>query len=713
MLLALSLTLFLTACADTVDENVQGTPTGGFKAEFDPGNSVVPFPTNLLFSGTTDGTLNIPLAGDSSDGPKIAMNALDGFSTVAPIKTTFSIAIDPSSINLTTVRLWEVSTDALKVVTGFISELTFNTDYTATVASTDKTGRTLAILPLKPLKPESTYLVILSKGLKSTDNQSAGSTQTYLSARIANSVLDGQGNSKFPSFTNEQAQALEPLRVVTSAQDVVMQAREPGLPNATALAWAFSTQSVGKVLQAARLLTTTGISSNINTTKLGTTEALNSALSGNADVYVGTITLPYYLSAPSTAAPTAPLNTNWQGAGGSHLTRFNLTLDKTADVTIPLLITIPNTTSNQGGTKPTGGWPIAIYQHGITGNRSQMLAIADALANGGIAAVAIDLPLHGLPSTIPPLYLEPNLTNSANIIGERTFDIDFVAQDPATGSVISQGPDGTPDSSGRHFINLTNLLTSRDNIRQGVADLMGLTAEIPNMDYDGGTGADFDSGKIFFIGHSLGGITGSVFLANESNASHSVLAFPGGGIAKLLDGSVSIGPEISAGLAAAGIIKGTPDYESFFGAAQTVLDSADPINYTVATLTGRGIMMLEVVGDGAANLPDQVVPNHVGTLANGFTDAPTGTVPGPLSGTDPLGTEMGLLRVDKNIATSQVVGGATPWLRFTAGDHGSILDPTSSLLVTTTMQTAAVGFLLGNGAGFAINGITNVGTVLE
>jgi hypothetical protein len=74
---------------------------------------------------------------------------------------------------------------------------------------------------------------------------------------------------------------------------------------------------------------------------------------------------------------------------------------------------------------------------------------------------------------------------------------------------------------------------------------------------------------------------------------------------------------------------------------------------------------------------------------------------------------MGLLRVTNPMATTGPVGGASPWLRFTSGDHGSILDPTSSLLVTTTMQTAAVGFLAGGGAGFAINGIPNVGTVLE
>ncbi len=717
-LLALSLTLLQTACSDSVNEDLQGSPTGQFEAEFDPGKQVIPFPSNLLFSGTKDGTLNIPLSGGSSDGPRIAMNALDGFSTVAPITSSFAKAIDPASINGTTVRLWEVNSDpATKAVIGFVAALTFGVDYFATPSSTDTTDRTLAILPLKPLKPASTYLVILTKGLKSNDGQTAHSSQTYLSARIAEPVVDANGNSRFPSFTNEQAQALEPLRKLTNAQDAVMKAVEADLPDKVVLAWAFSTQSVGPVLQSVRGLAAVGVSSAINPTSIGTTKTLNPSLSGKADIYLGSITLPYYLGAPGTATDTTPLTRHWEAAttvaGETHLTGLNPLPAKTTDVTIPVLVAIPNATSLPGGAKPGAGWQTAIFQHGITRNRSDMLALADALADGNIATVAIDLPLHGLGSASVGLYVQPNLGNPTNISGERTFDVDYVTQDPTTGSITSPVPDGTSDSSGRHFVNLSSLLTSRDNIRQAVADLMGLTAEIPTMDYDGG-GADFNSNGIFFIGHSLGGIVGSVFLANEANVQQSVLASPGGGIAKLLDGSVSIGPEITAGLAAAaGLTKGTSEYEAFFGAAQTVLDAADPINYAAATASGRGLMMFEVIGDGALNLPDQVVPNHVGTLAKVFKDAPVGTAPAPLSGTDPLSSQMVLTRVSGASASAGAVGGGTPWLRFTGGDHGSILNPTASLLVTQTMQTAAVGFLAGGGLGFDISAIANVGTVLE
>src|SRR6185437_16257 len=80
-------------------------------ATFDPANGIVPFPNNLLLLGTTDLTLNIPVVDptDVSD-PKVAMNALDGFSTTAPWTTTFNMPIDTNTLAATaTVHVFEVT----------------------------------------------------------------------------------------------------------------------------------------------------------------------------------------------------------------------------------------------------------------------------------------------------------------------------------------------------------------------------------------------------------------------------------------------------------------------------------------------------------------------------------------------------------------------------------------------------------------------------
>jgi len=698
LLTLLALPLFLIACSDSVDEQLQGSPTSGFVALFDPGSAVIPFPSSLLFSGSLDGTLNIPLSGTASDGPRIAMNTLDGFSTVAPMSTGFSEAIDAATVP-GAVRVFEATALANTAITSIVTELTFGIDFIATVSSVDLTGQTLAILPLKPLKPITTYVVVINKSLLSTDGRSAGASQVFTSAQIPSPVWDGT-QSLFASFDDATAERLEPLRQLMVAQSAALDAFEAGLSAQMALAWNFKTQSISDVLAVARSLASGA--SAINPTSIGNTGQLNPALSGKADVYVGgLLAIPYYSSAPSTANPIAPLTDFWLSATAApsppfavtedkFLTQFNPVPNKTTDVNVPLLVSIPNATSAGGaGGKPGAGWPVLIFQHGITGDRTNMLAIADGLADAGFAVVAIDMPLHGLSPDNP-------LHDSVN--GERTFNVDYVTQDE-NGSIIASAPDGVVDSSGRHFINLSSTLTSRDNIRQAVADLFALTVALGSMDYDGG-GADFDATRIHFIGHSLGAMVGGVFLALETNVKSSVLAMPGGGIAKLLDGSPTFGPEIAAGLLAqAGLSKGTSDFEGFMAATQTAIDSADPINYASSTNpaytgNGRGILMFEIVGSDGS-LPDQVVPNHVGTLANGFQDAPSGTVPGPLSGTDPLAAQMGLMQIS---ATSPGNTNPQHLVRFTEGDHRSILSPASSLAVTVEMQTQAATFIATDGS---------------
>ena len=52
--------------------------TGVLTAQFDPAEGILPFPSNLLYLGTTDLTLNVPVEDptDISD-PAVALSALD------------------------------------------------------------------------------------------------------------------------------------------------------------------------------------------------------------------------------------------------------------------------------------------------------------------------------------------------------------------------------------------------------------------------------------------------------------------------------------------------------------------------------------------------------------------------------------------------------------------------------------------------------------
>jgi hypothetical protein len=155
---------------------------------------------------------------------------------------------------------------------------------------------------------------------------------------------------------------------------------------------------------------------------------------------------------------------------------------------------------------------------------------------------------------------------------------------------------------------------------------------------------------------------------------------PGGGIAQLLNNSATFGPVITAGLEAKGVIKGTNSYDAFMLATQTILDDADPINYAQIVGEKQNIFAIEVVG-GDGNLPDQVIPNAVATA--------------PLAGTDPLLNTLGATTMNGH--TGDYIGPNTV-ARYNLGDHSSILDPSSSIDATVSMQTQTATFISTQGA---------------
>ncbi len=192
--------------------------------------------------------------------------------------------------------------------------------------------------------------------------------------------------------------------------------------------------------------------------------------------------------------------------------------------------------------KPGGGWPVLIFQHGLTRNRLDAVGVADAFAGAGYVVVSIDLPLHGVAgadAAANPFYQAGH---------ELTFDVDYLNND-----TLAAGPDGLIDPSGLHFVNLTAPVLSRDNLRQGAVDLLALTRSLADLDLDGVAGGDIDTGRIHFLGHSLGGITGGVYLgtADPAELQTAVLAMAGGGVGVHDRGLACFRPTHPAGIGSA------------------------------------------------------------------------------------------------------------------------------------------------------------------
>lgn len=318
---------------------------------------------------------------------------------------------------------------------------------------------------------------------------------------------------------------------------------------------------------------------------------------------------------------------------------------------------MPNGAS--GHAKPPGGWPVVVFQHGLQGNRTQSAAVAGAYASQGFVVAAIDIPLHGITDPANPFYQAG---------AERTFDLDLVNN--ATGAA---GADGIIDPSGSYIINLTSLLTSRDNLREAAIDIVQLVKSLPGLDLDGDTVADIDGAQIHYSSISLGSIVGTVANAMAIPTVSAYLNVPGGGVANLLRDSQALGPTINAGLAAKGLQPGFTLYDQFFRDAQTVVDAGDPVNYVAATVAARPVLLTQVLND--AVIPNSATQRLIAAAPFVKTAAP---------GFNPVGA------------------GTGTWVHFTSGSHGSLLSPAASLAVTTEMQTHAASLAASGGAAFAV-----------
>lgn len=706
--------VILSACS--VDEEAETQALNAVPVSlFDPvaASAVVPFPFDAFFAGFNDPTLNVP---NGSGAPFVTQaNEVDGFSTTSSIFTDLLGEVDFSTVPQGLIIINSATGQPLVPGVDFSIQDYPARDDADGVPINAKRSRIL-IQPLRPLQPETRYVVAVTRAVQSTAGIPAEPSALFLVTASATPVSE-QTAPVLDTLTAGQRQTLEVLRSQL-IRPTVEGLAGAGIPQSSlVLAWPFTTQSIGKSLRAidaaaqpstiAAQPVPNGAGGQLNTGNLGL------GLPPVADIYAGFFDTTYYLATPSQENPTAPLSTFWQADASQPDTAASFlgqvpcgafavgatlpdgqTARPSASTTtcfpvpvaqstqrVPMLVTEPN--GNSGQSMPANGWPVVIFQHGITRNRTDMFAIAPALAAAGFVVVAIDHPLHGIS---PDAGATAMFRSDA--IGERTFDVDYV-----NNATSAPGPDGNVDASGTHFLNLSSLLTARDNLRQSVADLTRLSQSIVNLDLDGDPNTDeIDETRIAFVGHSLGGIAGGTLLGVNDTIGAATLAMPGGGIAKLLDGSLNFGPVVAAGLAAAGFNEGGDTFETFLRFAQLVIDTADPINHATAARAGHPIHMIEVIGD-------TVVPNSVPA---GPTDAANHlvTIDGPLAGTDPLYMQMGLDVVDnvdpgvtQELIVATDASGVGAVVRFSAGDHGSILDPSASMAATVEMQTETTNFL--------------------
>lgn len=667
------------------------------------------------------------------------------------------------------------------------------TTYTASVVSLDGgDNNVIRIKPTSPLFAKKKYLVVLTNGVEDVDgnpirkapvyDQLASDVQLvsdallplrdavqgwealavgYIQAR--NTQLNTAfslglpvdpielGESLALTFTFTTTDPLTPLVGMGGPRAALFSAIAPTLPpeGIPDLIAGLTNADAGALLSSPKPRTVgfpapnAGNSFDLNTLSAG---ALSS---GRASLYTGTLVLPYYQTAPAAPGDYTILGKFWTGddvlasaltlplpadSDGSYNTTYRYPFAKlTSSVTVPVQTTLP-TGAGCNALYPDDGYPVVIYVHGITSDRSSVLALAHALAGACIATVAIDLPMHGIAPSNPLWhYLNVDRADATTVdsdnnnADERHFEI---AQ-TALGTPAAMNFGATTDGSGAWFINLANLQNSRDNLRQAVMDLLNLNATLGSIDSDDDGDADFDTDSVSVVGVSLGGMVATTFttvnqavLAGEAQLNAATMgAFPvrlnsidalvasvaGGQLTRILENSLSFGPRILAGLHSAGAVPGTSNYEKFMFVAQTMVDSGDPLNFA-STLSTMGVPVLiqEIVGgsnlgDGLY-LPDLVVPNNANTpvtqnyvITAGPQSYTTDTA--PLAGTDPLLTLLGITEAetDPGFVDMEYAGAAVS--KLSIGYHSSLLTTASSAptagntLATGELQTEVVTFI--------------------
>ena len=643
-------------------------PATGFRALYVLAAGALPYPNSLFFNGSTDGTMNLPLLATSP--LNATLNTLDGFSTTQYFNQNFSAPIDPASIiGGVTVNVLEVVEDLATTATiGVVGGLIPGVDYSVGLApDLDAGGATLQVRPLKPLNPSSSYLVLMTSGITDILGNPATADTDYAGLRDAalagitlpDPTLDGLRQLIGAHLAIAGAIGMNPAAIISSAN--------------------FRTQSIGNVMAAAAAQTVGqgAVVGPFPGAPVGCPfEPLNTACvlppsampSGNADIYVGQLVVDYYSDTPATGDPVssfwtgAPFTLDPTATPTNFVHRFNPVPVATATFGIPLMMTVPNAASawiQAVGAPPPGGWPVVIFSHGITRNRTDMLALAEPFADAGFVVIAIDHPLHGLTEPNPlvdptGIFFQPG--------AERTFDLDAI--DNVT---FAPGPDGLIDISGFHaFLNLGNPLTIRDAWRQGAVDLIALARTIGIIDVDGNgspnDAADLDGNRVHYVGQSLGSMIGINALTHSSDFRSATLGVPGGLILQLALDSQSFGALVTGALAAQGLTPGTSLFNNTLRDMQTAIDGADPWNFAAGAL-GQPVHMIEVIGD-------TTVPNSATERLIDVMGLPGISTPGP------------------NFVSQGVV-------RFTEGSHGSQLDPTASLAATIEMMTQTVVFHAG------------------
>lgn len=248
--------------------------------------------------------------------------------------------------------------------------------------------------------------------------------------------------------------------------------------------------------------------------------------------------------------------------------------------------------------------PVIVYQHGLGGQRGDVFEIADTLCSAGFAVAAIDIPYHGMrrQDGAEDVRHQYGAARGPDLFGDSggdTIYLQYLGIADNEGDLVPFHP-----------------FYARDVLRQSALDLMTLVRVLEDGDFSAalGMGApefSLASAEVGFVGVSLGGILGTIFVANEPAVGASVLSVTGGHLCRLVEQSPSFAtrflglllPSLGYELHEIDWDANPPSALPGVAIFQTLLDRGDPLAHTSALAAREVHLLLHMAKD------DETVPN--------------------------------------------------------------------------------------------------------
>jgi len=266
-------------------------------------------------------------------------------------------------------------------------------------------------------------------------------------------------------------------------------------------------------------------------------------------VVQGTFTTPDYLNNTSTvtAAWGTPTSVDFFDDDGGKGTAH-----PKGTATVPFTLVLPTSAHVNGS---YANLPVVIFQHGLGGDRSGMMGVANAICAQGFGVIGIDIPFHGGRDSTA-MDARHNFTATAGPDGwAEVTDAPFVPFFDATGSKPKNIPPFLPRAVRDAFMQAA-LDAMQEARLVAVGDVSAIGMKETRL-----SSLTLRHDAIAYSGESFGSMIGGLTVAIEPTIGAAFLDVGGGGLLyPLLLNSNEYGPKIAPFLdGAIGTQTGDPD----------------------------------------------------------------------------------------------------------------------------------------------------------